>query len=127
MSDNLYYLQLTVYQYDRKKIKMDYSCIPVEIISMINNKPTSLKSEVSDEVIDINKMKFYNSKELIGSLSEKKEEGKAVKTSILVKSIDGLEDEEMMKLYLLKKFFSRWRLRRSYIKFLKKKISLRQI
>ena len=27
--DNLYFLQLTVYQYDKNKIKMDYSVIPV--------------------------------------------------------------------------------------------------
>ena len=27
--DNLYFLQLTVYQYDKNKTKMDYSVIPV--------------------------------------------------------------------------------------------------
>ena len=125
MIDNLYFLQLTVYQYNKKKIKMDYSCIPVKLKSFEN--PITLFSEVSDEKIDVSKAKFRAKNDIICSKSEKQKEGQAVKTYIVVQSINGLEDEERMKKELLKIFKRRWFYKIKYIKFINKKLSMRQL
>ena len=138
--DNLYFLQLTVYQYDKNKIKMDYSVIPVTFKEYgKNGLPISLKSEVSDEVIDIKYMlfsdtfldrdyqeAFKDSLVYLGEIHDKKKEGKAVKTSILVYSLHGLEREEVMKNWLKQFFRKRWFYKFKYLKFLKKKESLNQ-
>lgn len=138
--DNLYFLQLTVYQYDKNKIKMDYSVIPVTFKEYgKNGLPISLKSEVSDEVIDIKYMlfsdtfldrdyqeAFEDSLVYLGEIHDKKKEGKAVKTSILVYSLHGLEREEVMKSWLKQFFRKRWFYKFKYLKFLKKKESLSQ-
>lgn len=138
--DNLYFLQLTVYQYDKNKIKMDYSIIPVTFKEYgKNGLPISLKSEVSDEVIDIKYMlfsdtfldrdyqeAFEDSLAYLGEIHDKKKEGKAVKTSILVYSLHGLEREEVMKNWLKQFFRKRWFYKFKYLKFLKKKESLNQ-
>lgn len=138
--DNLYFLQLTVYQYDKNKIKMDYSIIPVTFKEYgKNGLPISLKSEVSDEVIDIKYMlfsdtflnrdyqeAFEDSLVYLGEIHDKKKEGKAVKTSILVYSLHGLEREEVMKNWLKQFFRKRWFYKFKYLKFLKKKESLSQ-
>lgn len=138
--DNLYFLQLTVYQYDKNKIKMDYSVIPVTFKEYgKNGLPISLKSEVSDEVIDIKYMlfsdtfldrdyqeAFEDSLVYLGEIHDKKKEGKAVKTSILVYSPHGLEREEVMKNWLKQFFRKRWFYKFKYLKFLKKKESLSQ-
>lgn len=138
--DNLYFLQLTVYQYDKNKIKMDYSVIPVTFKEYgKNGLPVSLKSEVSDEVIDIKYMlfsdtfldrdyqeAFKDSLVYLGEIHDKKKEGKAVKTSILVYSLHGLEREEVMKNWLKQFFRKRWFYKFKYLKFLKKKESLGQ-
>lgn len=138
--DNLYFLQLTVYQYDKNKIKMDYSVIPVTFKEYgKNGLPISLKSEVSDEVIDIKYMlfsdtfldrdyqeAFEDSLVYLGEIHDKKKEGKAVKTSILVYSPYGLEREEVMKSWLKQFFRKRWFYKFKYLKFLKKKESLNQ-
>ena len=138
--DNLYFLQLTVYQYDKNKIKMDYSVIPVTFKEYgKNGLPISLKSEVSDEVIDIKYMlfsdtfldrdyqkAFEDSLVYLGEIHDKKKEGKAVKTSILVYSSHGLEREEVMKSWLKQFFKKRWFYKFKYLKFLKKKESLSQ-
>lgn len=138
--DNLYFLQLTVYQYDKNKIKMDYSIIPVTFKEYgKNGLPISLKSEVSDEVIDIKYMlfsdtfldrdyqeAFKDSLVYLGEIHDKKKEGKAVKTSILVYSLHGLEREEVMKNWLKQFFRKRWFYKFKYLKFLKKKESLSQ-
>lgn len=138
--DNLYFLQLTVYQYDKNKIKMDYSVIPVTFKEYgKNGLPISLKSEVSDEVIDIKYMlfsdtfldrdyqeTFEDSLVYLGEIHDKKKEGKAVKTSILVYSLHGLEREEVMKSWLKQFFRKRWFYKFKYLKFLKKKESLNQ-
>lgn len=138
--DNLYFLQLTVYQYDKNKIKMDYSIIPVTFKEYgKNGLPISLKSEVSDEVIDIKYMlfsdtfldrdyqeAFKDSLVYLGEIHDKKKEGKAVKTSILVYSLHGLEREEVMKNWLKQFFRKRWFYKFKYLKFLKKKESLNQ-
>lgn len=138
--DNLYFLQLTVYQYDKNKIKMDYSVIPVTFKEYgKNGLPISLKSEVSDEVIDIKYMlfsdtfldrdyqeAFEDSLVYLGEIHDKKKEGKAVKTSILVYSLHGLEREEVMKNWLKQFFRKRWFYKFKYLKFLKKKESLSQ-
>ena len=133
--DNLYFLQLTVYQYDKNKIKMDYSVIPVTFKEYgKNGLPISLKSEVSDEVIDIKYMlfsdtfldrdyqeAFEDSLVYLGEIHDKKKEGKAVKTSILVYSPHGLEKEDVMKSWLKQFFRKRWFYKFKYLKFLKKK------
>lgn len=138
--DNLYFLQLTVYQYDKNKIKMDYSVIPVTFKEYgKNGLPISLKSEVSDEVIDIKYMlfsdtfldrdyqeAFEDSLVYLGEIHDKKKEGKAVKTSILVYSSHGLEREDVMKSWLKQFFRKRWFYKFKYLKFLKKKESLSQ-
>lgn len=138
--DNLYFLQLTVYQYDKNKIKMDYSVIPVTFKEYgKNGLPISLKSEVSDEVIDIKYMLFSDtfldrdyqevfedSLVYLGEIHDKKKEGKAVKTSILVSSPYGLEKEDVMKSWLKQFFRKRWFYKFKYLKFLKKKESLSQ-
>lgn len=138
--DNLYFLQLTVYQYDKNKIKMDYSVIPVTFKEYgKNGLPISLKSEVSDEVIDIKYMlfsdtfldrdyqeAFKDSLVYLGEIHDKKKEGKAVKTSILVYSSHGLERENVMKSWLKQFFRKRWFYKFKYLKFLKKKESLSQ-
>ena len=134
--DNLYFLQLTVYQYDKNKTKMDYSVIPVTVIGLDNNGlPTLLKSGVSEEKIDVSKMlftdvfynqEFDNSTVLCGEIHDKKKEGKAVKTSILVSSPYGLEKEDVMKSWLKQFFRKRWFYKFKYLKFLKKKESLNQ-
>lgn len=138
--DNLYFLQLTVYQYDKNKIKMDYSVIPVTFKEYEKNGlPISLKSEVSDEVIDIKYMlfsdtfldrdyqeAFEDSLVYLGEIHDKKKEGKAVKTSILVYSSHGLEKEDVMKSWLKQFFRKRWFYKFKYLKFLKKKESLSQ-
>lgn len=138
--DNLYFLQLTVYQYDKNKIKMDYSVIPVTFKEYgKNGLPISLKSEVSDEVIDIKYMlfsdtfldrdyqeAFEDSLVYLGEIHDKKKEGKAVKTSILVYSPHGLEKEDVMKSWLKQFFRKRWFYKFKYLKFLKKKESLSQ-
>ena len=138
--DNLYFLQLTVYQYDKNKIKMDYSVIPVTLKEYgKNGLPISLKSEVSDEVIDIKYMlfsdtfldrdyqeAFEDSLVYLGEIHDKKKEGKAVKTSILVYSPHGLEKEDVMKSWLKQFFRKRWFYKFKYLKFLKKKESLSQ-
>lgn len=138
--DNLYFLQLTVYQYDKNKIKMDYSVIPVTFKEYgKNGLPISLKSEVSDEVIDIKYMlfsdtfldrdyqeAFKDSLVYLGEIHDKKKEGKAVKTSILVYSSHGLEREDVMKSWLKQFFRKRWFYKFKYLKFLKKKESLSQ-
>lgn len=138
--DNLYFLQLTVYQYDKNKIKMDYSVIPVTFKEYgKNGLPISLKSEVSDEVIDIKYMLFSDtfldkdyqevfedSLVCLGEIHDKKKEGKAVKTSILVYSPHGLEKEDVMKSWLKQFFRKRWFYKFKYLKFLKKKESLSQ-
>lgn len=134
--DNLYFLQLTVYQYDKNKTKMDYSVIPVTVIGLDNNGlPTLLKSGVSEEKIDVSKMlftddfynqEFDNSTILCGEIHDKKKEGKAVKTSILVSSPYGLEREDVMKSWLKQFFRKRWFYKFKYLKFLKKKESLSQ-
>lgn len=139
-NDNLYFLQLTVYQYDKNKIKMDYSVIPVTFKEYgKNGLPISLKSEVSDEVIDIKYMlfsdtfldrdyqeAFKDSLVYLGEIHDKKKEGKAVKTSILVYSSHGLEREDVMKSWLKQFFRKRWFYKFKYLKFLKKKESLSQ-
>lgn len=138
--DNLYFLQLTVYQYDKNKIKMDYSVMPVTFKEYEKNGlPISLKSEVSDEVIDIKYMlfsdtflnrdyqeTFEDSLVYLGEIHDKKKEGKAVKTSILVYSLHGLEKEDVMKSWLKQFFRKRWFYKFKYLKFLKKKESLSQ-
>ena len=138
--DNLYFLQLTVYQYYKNKIKMDYSVIPVTFKEYgKNGLPISLKSEVSDEVIDIKYMlfsdtfldrdyqeAFEDSLVYLGEIHDKKKEGKAVKTSILVYSPHGLEKEDVMKSWLKQFFRKRWFYKFKYLKFLKKKESLSQ-
>lgn len=138
--DNLYFLQLTVYQYDKNKIKMDYSVIPVTFKEYgKNGLPISLKSEVSDEVIDIKYMlfsdtfldrdyqeAFKDSLVYLGEIHDKKKEGKAVKTSILVYSSHGLEREDVMKSWLKQFFRKRWFYKFKYLKFLKKKENLSQ-
>ena len=141
--DNLYYLQLTVYQYDKNKTKMDYSIIPVTFKDYDEGGlPISLKSGVSDEVINIENMLFSDSlldedycKEEyddriihLGEVHDKKKEGKAVKTSILVYNPWGLgaEEEEVMKRWLKHFFKKRWFYKFKYLKFLKKKESLKQ-
>lgn len=138
--DNLYFLQLTVYQYDKNKIKMDYSVIPVTFKEYgKNGLPISLKSEVSDEVIDIKYMlfsdtfldrdyqeAFEDSLVYLGEIHDKKKEGKAVKTSILVYSPYGLEKEDVMKSWLKQFFRKRWFYKFKYLKFLKKKENLNQ-
>ena len=138
--DNLYFLQLTVYQYDKNKIKMDYSVMPVTFKEYEKNGlPISLKSEVSDEVIDIKYMlfsdtfldrdyqeAFEDSLVYLGEIHDKKKEGKAVKTSILVYSLHGLEKEDVMKSWLKQFFRKRWFYKFKYLKFLKKKESLNQ-
>lgn len=138
--DNLYFLQLTVYQYDKNKIKMDYSVIPATFKEYgKNGLPISLKSEVSDEVIDIKYMlfsdtfldrdyqeAFEDSLVYLGEIHDKKKEGKAVKTSILVSSPYGLEKEDVMKNWLKQFFRKRWFYKFKYLKFLKKKESLNQ-
>ena len=138
--DNLYFLQLTVYQYDKNKIKMDYSVIPVTFKEYgKNGLPISLKSEVSDEVIDIQYMLFSDtfldrdyqevfedSLVYLGEIHDKKKEGKAVKTSILVYNSHGLEKEDVMKSWLKQFFRKRWFYKFKYLKFLKKKESLSQ-
>lgn len=139
-NDNLYFLQLTVYQYDKNKIKMDYSVIPVTFKEYgKNGLPISLKSEVSDEVIDIKYMlfsdtfldrdyqeAFEDSLVYLGEIHDKKKEGKAVKTSILVYSPHGLEKEDVMKSWLKQFFRKRWFYKFKYLKFLKKKENLSQ-
>ena len=138
--DNLYFLQLTVYQYDKNKIKMDYSVMPVTFKEYEKNGlPISLKSEVSDEVIDIKYMlfsdtflnrdyqeTFEDSLVYLGEIHDKKKEGKAVKTSILVYSLHGLEKEDVMKSWLKQFFRKRWFYKFKYLKFLKKKENLSQ-
>lgn len=138
--DNLYFLQLTVYQYDKNKTKMDYSVIPVTFKEYEKNGlPISLKSEVSDEVIDIKHMLFSDtflsrdyqeslkdSLVYLGEVHDKKKEGKAVRTSILVYSPYGLEREDVMKSWLKQFFKKRWFYKFKYLKFLKKKESLSQ-
>lgn len=138
--DNLYFLQLTIYQYDKNKIKMDYSVIPVTFKEYgKNGLPISLKSEVSDEVIDIKHMlfsdtfldrdyqeAFEDSLVYLGEIHDKKKEGKAVKTSILVYSPHGLEKEDVMKSWLKQFFRKRWFYKFKYLKFLKKKENLNQ-
>lgn len=142
--DNLYFLQLTVYQYDKNKTKMDYSVIPVTVLSLDRNgMPTVLKSDVSDEKFDVSKMLFTNDfmninhqtytdiscadcTMLCGEIHDKKKEGKAVKTSILVYSPYGLEREDAMKIWLKQFFRKRWFYKFKYLKFLKKKESLNQ-
>lgn len=143
MKDNdLYFLQLTVYQYDKNKIKMDYSIIPVTFKDYDDSGlPISLKSGVSDEVIDIKYMLFSDtflnrdyqeafgdSLVYLGEIHDKKKEGKAVKTSILVYNPWGLEDEEedVMKRWLKHFFRKRWFYKFKYLKFLKKKEELNQ-
>lgn len=138
--DNLYFLQLTVYQYDKNKTKMDYSVIPVTFKEYEKNGlPISLKSEVSDEVIDIKHMLFSDtflsrdyqeslkdSLVYLGEVHDKKKEGKAVKTSILVYSPHGLEKEDTMKSWLKQFFRKRWFYKFKYLNFLSKKESLSQ-
>lgn len=139
---DLYFLQLTVYQYDKNKIKMDYSIIPVSFKDYDDSGlPISLKSGVSDEVIDIKYMLFSDtflnrdyqeafgdSLVYLGEIHDKKKEGKAVKTSILVYNPWGLEDEEedVMKRWLKHFFRKRWFYKFKYLKFLKKKEELNQ-
>ena len=138
--DNLYFLQLTVYQYDKNKIKMDYSVIPVTFKEYgRNGLPISLKSEVSDEIIDIKYMLFsdtflsrdyqegfIDSLMYLGEIHNKKKEGKAVKTSILVYSPYGVEEEDVMKNWLKQLFRKRWFYKFKYLNFLNKKESLSQ-
>lgn len=140
--DDLYFLQLTVYQYDKNKIKMDYSVIPVTFKEYgKNGLPISLKSGVSEEVINIDSMlfsdtfldrdyqeAFEDSLVYLGEIHDKKKEGKAVRTSILVYNPWGLEDEEeeVMKRWLKRFFRKRWFYKFKYLKFLKKKEELNQ-
>lgn len=140
--EGFYFLQLTIYQYDKNKIKMDYSVMPVSFKEVdYEGMPTILKSEVSDETIDIKKMLFtedfvykdyYKTVSysdctmLCGEIHDKKKEGKAIKTSILVYSPHGLEKENVMKGWLKKLFKGRWFYKFKYLKFLKKKESLNQ-
>lgn len=139
-----YFLQLTVYQYDKNKTKMDYSVIPVTVTDLDRNGlPAALKSGVSEEKIDVSKMLFTNdfiNREqqtytdtsctdctmLCGEIHDKKKEGKAVKTSILVYSPYGLEREDVMKDWLKIFFRKRWFYKFKYLKFLKKKENLNQ-
>lgn len=50
---NSYLFRLSVYNYSKKKIKMDYSVIPITI----DPKTLKAKSEVSNEEIDISDFK----------------------------------------------------------------------
>lgn len=138
--DDLYFLQLTIYQYDKNKIKMDYSIIPVTFQKMSEyGIPKVLKSGVSDETIDIDNMLFdydfvdrdfdtikIGSTMFCGEIHDKKKEGKVIRTSILVYSPKGLEEEETLKRWLKTIFKRRWFYKIKYLKFLKKKESLNQ-
>ena len=135
ISDNLYLLQLTVYQYDKKKTKMDYSFIPVSVKTWNKSRPSRLLSGVSDEEIDVSKMHFTDAFLddisfpifTAGIMHGKKKEGKAVKTSMLVYSKYSFElEEDKMKKQLFKYFKKHFFLRRKYINFLKKKIAMSQ-
>jgi hypothetical protein len=144
MENEYYFLQLTVYQYDKNKIKMDYSVIPVTVTDLDRNGlPAALKSGVSEEKIDVSKMLFTDDfinmvyqkdtnvsctdcTMLCGEIHDKKKEGKAVKTSILVYSPYGLEREDAMKDWLKHFFRKRWFYKFKYLKFLKKKENLNQ-
>lgn len=134
ITKNLYLLRLTVYQYDKKKTKMDYSCIPVTVFEAAKNIPTCLKSEVSDEKIKVDKMFFHNAYLdyedsplfVAGEEHSKKKEGKAVTTSVLFYSRKDLDEEELMKTWLFKLFKRRWFYKRKYIKFINKKILMKQ-
>lgn len=138
--DDLYLLRLTVYQYDKRKTKMDYSIIPVTFNEVSKHGvPKSLKSGVSDEIIDIDNMLFdydfvdrdfdtikVGTTMFCGEIHDKKKEGKAATTSILVYSPKGLEEEERMKGWLKTIFRKRWFYKFKYLKFLKKKERLNQ-
>lgn len=140
MNDKLYYfLRLTVYQYDKKKIKMDFSCVPVDVLKENYGVPTELQSQVSEEKIDISKMTFnkcflegqvkYDKKKplYLGKIDGKEKEGKAKKVAILVISPNmEIENEKIMKTWLLETFRRDFWYKRSYIKFLNKKINNKQ-
>ncbi len=140
MNDKLYYfLRLTVYQYDKKKTKMDFSCVPVDVLKENYGVPTELQSQVSEEKIDISKMIFnkcflegqvkYDKKKplYLGKIDGKEKEGKAKKVAILVISPNmEIENEKIMKTWLLETFRRDFWYKRSYIKFLNKKINNKQ-
>ena len=71
---------------------------------------------------------FEDSLVYLGEIHDKKKEGKAVRTSILVYNPWGLEDEEeeVMKRWLKRFFRKRWFYKFKYLKFLKKKEELNQ-
>lgn len=133
-----YYARLTVYKFSRNKIKMDYSCIPVTVSRCAFGEPTELKSSVSDEKIDIRKMKIdtyylgsnsFEKKSIvqIGSLTESGKEGQAKTVAILAESPDIESGEKYLKDWLFEDFKKRFWWRKKYIRLLRAKRSQGQI
>lgn len=137
-----YYLaQLTVYQYDKKKTKCDYSVIPITL--NCNKLPLTAKSGVSEEVIDLKKYQF--SRDFSDALTDgvfreeppfpyviakrysSQKEGKGKKVSVIYKTDDLEQDDKLFREDLIKRFRWYFPLAFKYKKFLKKKINLNQI
>lgn len=143
MENREYYLaQLTVYQYDKKKIKCDYSVIPLNI--NLNKSPITAKSGVSEEIIDLKGFtfnKYFTNFLYAGSLSiddeplplyiaskyEKKKEGDARKVSVVYISDDLEKDDVLFRNDLKKRFKNKFIFKRKYINFLNKKENLNQL
>lgn len=134
--------QLTLYQYDKNKIKCDYSIIPITI--NCNKLPLTAKSGVSEEVIELKNYTFSKEFEemvysgicrnledhfpyYIGEKFEKKKEGDAKKVSVIYKTDDLEKDDVLFRKDLMKRFNSYFIFARKYKKFLKKKIKLNQL
>lgn len=72
----MYYSRLTVYKFSKNKLKVDYSVIPIKRIS-----ENSIKSEVSDQVITLNKKPYFRVKNsyTVSLISEELNEEKNLK------------------------------------------------
>lgn len=139
IEDNLYLIQLTVYQYSETKTKMDYSFIPITFSKKESGYPVQAKSEVSEETIDLSRFKFdkcffkmstnirSKSTVYIASKFSKKKEGKACKIDMIVSTPNIEKDEKMICGWVVKDFKNHFWARRKYLKFLNKKENLKQL
>ena len=109
---------LTVYKYNKKKIKCDYSCIPVTLNEEGNWKSGASQEEIIGE--------GFKKKDDYRVRYNKQKDGKSCRVELItVGDMEKDEDEAIKKIYDLfsKHFWYKFK----YKKFLDKKKRLRQI
>lgn len=96
----MFYSKLTIYKFSKGKLKIDYSTIPITKLS-----DNVIKSEVSDQIITLNKVPYFKYKD-----------------SYTVSLISNEFDEEKILKSLQKSFNKHFWYKLLYRKFLAKKV-----